>query len=84
MSAWIYFEMNLLSRLGCLSVRTVLSLSFFNLHSPCRYALVVHCFTTGSVELVDCSDSLPDLKRSPGLSTWKVSVCRLVSCGRIC
>eukprot|EP00117_Sycon_ciliatum_P008936 scpid54740/ scgid11435/ tRNA (cytosine(34)-C(5))-methyltransferase; NOL1/NOP2/Sun domain family member 2 len=28
----------------------------------------------GSVELVDCSDSLPDLKRSPGLSTWKVAV----------
>lgn len=27
----------------------------------------------GSLELVDVSDKLPNLKRSPGISTWKVS-----------
>ena len=26
----------------------------------------------GALELVDVSDQLPDLKRSPGIKTWKV------------
>ena len=28
----------------------------------------------GAVELVDVSDQIPELKRSPGLSTWKVKL----------
>lgn len=31
-------------------------------------------FGNGSIELVDVSDRLPQLKRSPGVSSWKVSV----------
>ena len=37
-------------------------------------AVVAHLLNTcgGSLELLDVSDKLPALKRSPGLSTWKV------------
>lgn len=37
-------------------------------------------FGNGSIELVDVSDRLPQLKRSPGVSSWKVSVCFFFFC----
>ena len=30
---------------------------------------------SGAVELVDCSNRLPGLKRVPGLTSWKVCHC---------
>lgn len=37
-------------------------------------AVVAHMLRVfkGSLELVDVSDKLPELKRTPGVSTWKV------------
>jgi len=34
-------------------------------------SLLLHCFA-GSVELVDVSAELPELKYKPGLTKWKV------------
>ena len=30
------------------------------------------CLSAGSVELLDCSEQLPGLKRMPGVTAWKV------------
>lgn len=38
-------------------------------------AILAHLLRThkGALELVDVSDQMPELKRAPGLSTWKVN-----------
>lgn len=35
-------------------------------------SVIDRCGGSGKVEIVDCSDQLPTLKRSPGLTTWSV------------
>ena len=35
-------------------------------------SVIDRCGGTGKVQIVDCSDQLPTLKRSPGLTTWSV------------
>ena len=58
---------------GCVPVQAVFSMSLFYCVGCCC-GVVCLPVRVGAVELVDCSNDLPDLKREPGLSSWHVSI----------
>lgn len=60
--------------LECLNVGGLMAYSTCSLNPLEDEAVLAHLLRThkGTIELVDVSDKMPELKRSPGLSTWKV------------